>query len=173
MPYAHQHVAVDSSVVLTFTMITVHKFAPIPQAGCSKDDSQPWSHQVQFYHQANMHTEGGSATSYSEFEPPCVMKACTAPWPNKSFWGANFTACTWAGKSAPAVPLSPHVHVVGGLTPRPAKQLPPELLRLCEASQPSGVVYVSMGTTAIPGRSVLCTISNTWYICDLPTSMLA
>ena len=52
----------------------------------------------------------------------------------------------------PAVPLSPHVHVVGALTPMPAKQLPPELLRLCEASQPSGVVYVSMGTTAIPGR---------------------
>ena len=52
----------------------------------------------------------------------------------------------------PAVPLSPHVHVLGAFTPKPAKQLPPELLSLCDGSREHGVVFVSMGTTAIPGE---------------------
>ena len=101
---------------------------------------------------------------------------CTAPvWDSGLDELSYAPSCCSQGDFAflPAVPLSPHVHVVGGLTPRPAKQLPPELLRLCEASQPSGVVYVSMGTTAIPGRFVLRTISTTWLRCDPPTSMLA
>ena len=101
---------------------------------------------------------------------------CTAPvWDIRLDEPSYAPSCCSQGDFAflPAVPLSPHVHVVGGLTPRPAKQLPPELLRLCEASQPSGIVYVSMGTTAIPGRFVLCTISTTWLRCDPPTSMLA
>ena len=52
----------------------------------------------------------------------------------------------------PAVPLSPHVHVLGAFTPKSAKQLPPELLKLCNESRKHGVIFVSMGTTAIPGE---------------------
>ena len=52
----------------------------------------------------------------------------------------------------PALPLSPHVHVVGSLTSRPAQPLQGELKRLCEAAGRREVVVVSMGTTAVPGK---------------------
>ena len=38
----------------------------------------------------------------------------------------------------PAVPLSPHAHVVGSLTAKPAQQLPADLLALCDASRQEG-----------------------------------
>lgn len=51
------------------------------------------------------------------------------------------------------LPLSPHIHAVGALNSAPAQALPADLERLFQASLPYGVVYVSMGSVAIPGAA--------------------
>ena len=62
----------------------------------------------------------------------------------------------------PAVPLSPHAHVVGSLTAKPAQQLPAALLALCDASRQQGVVYISTGVTAVPGKPWPSMIAPAW-----------
>ena len=49
------------------------------------------------------------------------------------------------------VPLDPHVHVVGSITAAPAQPLQAPFSDIYEAAGETGVVYVSLGTTAIPG----------------------
>lgn len=51
----------------------------------------------------------------------------------------------------PAVPMSPHAHVLGSLTAQPAEALPEDLATLC-SKHPDGIVYMSYGTSAIPGN---------------------
>lgn len=50
----------------------------------------------------------------------------------------------------PAIPLSPHAHVLGSLTAKPAEALPDGLAQFC-AQHPDGAMYISTGTSAIPG----------------------
>ena len=50
----------------------------------------------------------------------------------------------------PALPLSPHAHVVGSLTAKPAQSLPVDLAEYC-AQHPDGAIFISTGTSAIPG----------------------
>ena len=52
----------------------------------------------------------------------------------------------------PPIPTSPHVHMVGALTPQPPQPLPEPLKALCDSAGSKGVVLVSMGTTAVPGK---------------------
>lgn len=48
-------------------------------------------------------------------------------------------------------PLGPKVHVVGPLTARPPQPLPADLTAFMQQAGPRGVVYASLGYTAIPG----------------------
>ena len=50
-------------------------------------------------------------------------------------------------------PISPHMVVVGPTTATPAKALPVDLEEFVESAGDNGVVYASLGTTAIPGRA--------------------
>ena len=51
----------------------------------------------------------------------------------------------------PAIPLSPHAHVIGSLTARPASALTDGLARYC-AQYSQGVVFISTGSSLIPGK---------------------
>ena len=55
----------------------------------------------------------------------------------------------WATTNAE--PLAPHVVSVGALTAAPAKALPFKLEEFVQSAGEHGVVYASLGTTAIPG----------------------
>ena len=48
-------------------------------------------------------------------------------------------------------PLGPHIVSVGALTAHPAKALPSDLEEFMQSAGKHGVVYASLGTTAIPG----------------------
>ncbi len=50
-----------------------------------------------------------------------------------------------------AEPLAPHMVAVGAITAAPAKALPSELEEFMLSAGDHGVVYASLGTTAIPG----------------------
>jgi len=52
-----------------------------------------------------------------------------------------------------AEPLAPHMVAVGAITAAPAKALPSELEEFMQSDGDHGVVYASLGTTAIPGDS--------------------
>lgn len=49
-------------------------------------------------------------------------------------------------------PLGPHIVSVGALTAAPAKALPSDLEEFMQSAKNHGVVYASLGTTAIPGN---------------------
>ena len=49
-------------------------------------------------------------------------------------------------------PLGPHIVSVGALTAAPAKALPSDLEEFVQSAENHGVVYASLGTTAIPGN---------------------
>lgn len=51
------------------------------------------------------------------------------------------------------LPLSPHIHVLGALSPVPAQALPDVLEQLFQSSLPHGVIYVSLGSLATPGAT--------------------
>jgi len=53
-----------------------------------------------------------------------------------------------------AEPLAPHMVAVGAITAAPAKALPSELEEFMQSAGDHGVVYASLGTTAIPGDSL-------------------
>lgn len=57
----------------------------------------------------------------------------------------------WATTNAE--PLAPHIVSVGALTAAPAKALPSDLEEFMQSAGEHGVVYASLGTTAIPGAS--------------------
>jgi hypothetical protein len=50
-----------------------------------------------------------------------------------------------------AEPLAPHMVAVGAITAAPAKALPSEVEEFMQSAGDHGVVYASLGTTAIPG----------------------
>ena len=50
--------------------------------------------------------------------------------------------------------MAPHMVAIGAITAVPAKALPQELEDFMVSAGDHGVVYASMGTTAIPGQSV-------------------
>ena len=52
----------------------------------------------------------------------------------------------------PAIPMSPHAHMLGSLTAEPAQPLPTDLADLCSAAGDGGIVFVSTGSSAIPGE---------------------
>ncbi len=51
-----------------------------------------------------------------------------------------------------AEPLAPHMVAIGAITAAPAKALPSELEDFMQSATDHGVVYASLGTTAIPGQ---------------------
>lgn len=53
-----------------------------------------------------------------------------------------------------AEPLAPHMVAVGAITAAPAQALPSELEEFMQSAGDHGVVYASLGTTAIPGDSL-------------------
>ena len=55
----------------------------------------------------------------------------------------------WATTNAE--PLAPHIVSVGALTAAPAKALPSDLEDFMQSAGEHGVVFASLGTTAIPG----------------------
>ena len=59
------------------------------------------------------------------------------------------------------VPLSPHVFAVGALNPDAAQPLPTELQGIYDSAGPDGVVYISTGSTAMPG-ALPSTLSERW-----------
>jgi len=59
---------------------------------------------------------------------------------------------------APPRPLGPKVHVVGPLTAKAPEPLPADLEAFMQSAGQFGVVYASLGYTAIPGGDQLC-----WY----------
>ena len=50
-----------------------------------------------------------------------------------------------------AEPMAPHMVAIGAITAAPAKPLPADLEEFVQSAGEHGVVYASMGTTAIPG----------------------
>ena len=56
----------------------------------------------------------------------------------------------WA--TTPANPMGPHMLATGTLTAAPAKALPADLESSMESAGEHGVVFASLGTTAIPGQ---------------------
>lgn len=59
-----------------------------------------------------------------------------------------------------AAPISPHMVVVGPTTATPAKALPVDLEEFVESAGDNGVVYASLGTTAIPELAELKAIAQ-------------
>lgn len=59
----------------------------------------------------------------------------------------------WANTNAE--PLAPHIVSVGALSAAPAKALPSDLEEFMQSAGEHGVVFASLGTTAIPGL-LLC-----------------
>ena len=58
----------------------------------------------------------------------------------------------WANFNAN--PMAPHMVAVGAITAAPAKALPLDLEEFMQSAGEHGVVYASLGTTAIPGNLV-------------------
>lgn len=48
--------------------------------------------------------------------------------------------------------MAPHIVTVGALTAAPAKALPSDLEDFLQSAGEHGIVYASLGTTAIPGQ---------------------
>lgn len=55
-----------------------------------------------------------------------------------------------------AEPMAPHMVMVGALTAKPAQPLPADLEAFVQSAEEHGVVYASLGTTAIPGTLTSC-----------------
>ena len=53
---------------------------------------------------------------------------------------------------ANAEPISPHMVAIGAITAAPAEALPRDLESFMQSAGEHGVVYASLGTTAIPGE---------------------
>ncbi len=64
----------------------------------------------------------------------------------------------WATTNAE--PMAPHIVSVGALTAAPAKALPSDLEDFVQSAGEHGVVYASLGTTAIPGLSFCSDVSD-------------
>ncbi|KAK9788715.1 hypothetical protein WJX73_009149 [Symbiochloris irregularis] len=60
----------------------------------------------------------------------------------------------------PALPMSPHCHVVGSLTARPPQALPDKLQSFLDGALDTGVIYISSGTSAVPDAAQLRGISK-------------
>lgn len=72
----------------------------------------------------------------------------------------------WATTNAE--PLAPHIVSVGPLTAAPAKALPSDLEEYMQSAGDQGVVYASLGTTAIPGMLLLATRHpNLLFLCHM------
>lgn len=69
-----------------------------------------------------------------------------------------------------AQPVAPHMLLIGAITAQPAKPLPQELESFVQSAGEHGVVYASLGTTAMPGESVLAPTVRTHLILSQPTS---
>ena len=69
----------------------------------------------------------------------------------------NSAAWIFQGDNAwlPALPLSPHAHLVGGFTAAEPAPLPEPFESICDGANGTGLVYVSMGTTGLPGRPLI------------------
>ncbi|DBB18915.1 TPA: UDP glucuronosyltransferase 2, polypeptide A3 [Trebouxia sp. C0006] len=75
-----------------------------------------------------------------------------------------------------AEPLAPHMVAIGAITAAPAKALPSELEEFMQSAGDHGVVYASLGTTAIPevaelkeiatGLSALAPTKALWKLSD-------
>ncbi|KAK9803370.1 hypothetical protein WJX73_010182 [Symbiochloris irregularis] len=63
---------------------------------------------------------------------------------------------------APAMAMSPHTHVVGALTAKPAQPLTGDLKAFCEAAaaEGKGVVFISFGTSSTPDDLILRGVSQ-------------
>ena len=48
--------------------------------------------------------------------------------------------------------MAPHIVTIGALTAAPARALPSDLQDFMQSAGEHGVVYASLGTTAIPGQ---------------------
>ena len=76
--------------------------------------------------------------------------------PPYSLLQSNRQACLvlfptdWAVTNAQ--PLAPHMVVIGAITAQAAKPLPQELESFVQSAGDHGVVYASLGTTAMPGE---------------------
>ena len=82
----------------------------------------------------------------------------------------------WATTNAE--PLAPHIVSVGALTAAPAKALPSDLEDFVQSAGEQGVVYASLGTTAIPSLSLCSDVSvkvSRWTFrhLRLPTSLMS
>ena len=58
----------------------------------------------------------------------------------------------------PAIPMSPHAHVLGPFTAEPAQPLSGALREFCDAALDTGMVYVSTGSSAIPGAACIANL---------------
>lgn len=96
----------------------------------------------------------------------------------------NSAAWIFQGDNAwlPAIPLSPHVHLVGGLTAAEPQPLPQPFKGVCEGADETGLVYVSMGTTNQPDAELVLgmfdafakqTAEVLWVIADRDQQLLA
>ena len=65
----------------------------------------------------------------------------------------------------PAEPMSPHAVSIGPITAAPAKPLPSDLEDFVQSAGEHGVVYASLGTTAIPGQTALWLLHITCIAC--------
>ena len=52
--------------------------------------------------------------------------------------------------------MAPHTLAIGAVTAAAAKPLPADLEEFVQSAGKHGVVFASLGTTAIPGRSAIC-----------------
>ena len=51
-----------------------------------------------------------------------------------------------------AQPLAPHMQLIGAITAKPAQPLPQELESFVQSAGDNGVVFASLGTSAMPGE---------------------
>ncbi|KAK9794958.1 hypothetical protein WJX73_003384 [Symbiochloris irregularis] len=60
----------------------------------------------------------------------------------------------------PAIPMSPHAHVLGSLTAEPAQPLQGKLRAFCDAALDTGVIFISSGSSATPDVRMLTGIQQ-------------
>ena len=119
------------------------------------------SHAAQCLVRGDTRSRGQSTSSYSaagilDCEQEVLLCRRQYDIPPYSYFKSNRQAplvllpIDWAITNAE--PLAPHMVAIGAITAAPAKALPSELEEFMQSSGDHGVVYASLGTTAIPGR---------------------
>ena len=90
----------------------------------------------------------------------CAIAQCRRDVAPYSYLNSNRQAslvlfhADWA-HTAPG-PMAPHMLAVGAITAAAAKPLPAELEEFVQSAGEHGVVFASLGTTAIPGACTKC-----------------